>query len=80
MEWGRTAPRPGGAVIYAIGRKEVKEARKHGVDISRHEGVAVVVSMTPGASSIITVYRNKSLKALKQKRAWIRQPREFPPE
>lgn len=75
FEWGRVAPRPGGAVIYAIGRKEIKRAAKQGVDISRHNGISVVVGMGPDGSNIITTYRNKSLKALRSNRGWVRTKR-----
>ncbi|MEI6215438.1 MAG: DUF4258 domain-containing protein [Desulfuromonadales bacterium] len=48
------------AVIYAIGKKEVKE---HGRFLEKCEGIHVLCSPADGA--IITTYRNHDLKGLK---------------
>lgn len=52
-----------GAVIYAIGNKEVARAQKVGDDIRECQGIHVVTSTKSGA--IITVYRNRDLRKLK---------------
>lgn len=75
FDWGRIVPRPGGAVAYIIGRKEIRRARKHGVDISDHNGVSIVVGMGNEPSGVITAYRNKSLKVLKRPDGWSRTKR-----
>lgn len=61
LDYGRTA-RVRGAVIYAIGRKEVEFYRRDGVDLSSVEGVQVVSTST---GSIMTVYRNRDLRGLR---------------
>ncbi len=61
LDWGREV-NVRGAWIYAIGRREVARARRHGVDLRSAEGVHVVCS-SDGA--VITVYRNRSLKGLR---------------
>lgn len=48
------------AVIYAIGRKEVK---KYGHFLEAYEGIHVLCSPTDGA--IITTYRNHDLSGLR---------------
>ncbi|MBX3400763.1 MAG: DUF4258 domain-containing protein [Gemmataceae bacterium] len=51
-----------GAMIYAIGRKEVERYRQEDIDLSDCEGVQVVCS-TEG--TILTVYRNHSFRGLR---------------
>lgn len=47
-----------GAWFHVVGRREVVEARRAGVDISAHEGVHVLVAED---GSVITAYRNRNL-------------------
>jgi hypothetical protein len=73
LEYGRVATRPGNAVVYAIGRKEIAEARAEGIDISKYNGVQVVVTTQPGrAPEVITVYRNRNLQSIKGRRSYKR--------
>ena len=51
-----------GAVLYAIGKKEVAKARRTGSDISRYEGVHVVCTSD---GCVLTVYRNHNLRGLR---------------
>ena len=51
-----------GAVIHAIGRKEVSRFQQRGIDLSRYEGVQIVC--TPGGT-ILTVYRNRDFRGLR---------------
>lgn len=53
-----------GATIYAIGRREVREAAALGEDLGAFEGVQVVCSRD---GAVITVYRNRDFKGLKPK-------------
>lgn len=53
-----------GAVIHAVGRKEVERFRRDGIDLSDCEGVQVVCS-TRGA--IVTVYRNHDFRKLRSR-------------
>ncbi|MBF0302727.1 MAG: DUF4258 domain-containing protein [Desulfamplus sp.] len=52
-----------GAQIHSIGKQEVKEYKKDGVDLSHAEGIHVVCS--PDNQVIITVYRNHDFRNLK---------------
>lgn len=70
MQYGRVHPRPGSALVYAIGRREIDEAKRDGIDISRHNGVQVVVTTKGLKPSVITVYRNRDLKSLHGRRAY----------
>lgn len=51
-----------GAVLYAIGKKEVAKARRTGTDISLFEGVHVVCTSD---GCVLTVYRNHDLRGLR---------------
>ncbi|MGK3982515.1 hypothetical protein WME99_05730 [Sorangium sp. So ce136] len=51
-----------GAVIHAIGRKEVRFYAREGIDLSRYEGVHVVCS-SDGA--ILTAYWNHDFRGLR---------------
>jgi hypothetical protein len=51
-----------GAVVAAIGRKEVRRARQEGIDLSRFEGVQVVCLHD---ELVLTVYRNRDFSQLK---------------
>jgi hypothetical protein len=51
-----------GAVIYAIGRREIKQWDEQGVDLSGHNGLQVV---TAHDGDILTVYRNHNFRRLR---------------
>lgn len=69
FRYGRVAPRPGQAIVYAIGRKEIAEARNDGVDLSKFNGIQIVVTTEPGREAeIITVYRNTDLASIRGRR------------
>jgi hypothetical protein len=53
-----------GAMIYAIGRREVERFARRGIDLSEYEGIQVVCS--PGGT-LITVYRNRDFSRLRPK-------------
>jgi hypothetical protein len=54
-----------GATIYAIGKKEITEFAKDGIDLSQYEGVHVVMSRR---GIITTVYRNSDMPRLKPRK------------
>ena len=54
-----------GAVVYAIGRKEVAACRRRGIDIRAHLHVQVVC--TP-SGLVLTVYRNGDFSRLRGKK------------
>ena len=54
-----------GAVIYAIGRKEVAHYETFGIDLREHAGYQVICS-TDG--TILTAYRNHNLSAIRKTR------------
>ena len=60
-----------GATIYAIGKKEIAEFAKDGIDLSQYEGVHVVMSRR---GIITTVYRNADMPRLKPRK---RMPRRI---
>jgi hypothetical protein len=60
IEYGR-AVHTRGAVIHAIGRKEVERYRED-IDLSQCEGVQVVCSVE---GTVLTVYRNHSFRGLR---------------
>lgn len=64
-----------GADIYAIGRKEVDRLREDGLDLSRFEGVQVVVSPD---GAVLTTYRNSDFSSLKPHRSWFKFRRRSP--
>lgn len=47
-----------GSLTYVVGRREVRAARAHGVDLRHVEGVHVVCST--GSMVVVTAYRNRS--------------------
>lgn len=51
-----------GAIIHAIGRKEVERYRQEDIDLSECEGVQVVCSME---GNVLTVYRNNDFSGLR---------------
>ena len=55
-----------GAILFALGRKEVRRAaQRTGYDISACEGIQVVCATT---GVVVTVYRNKDFRGLKPRR------------
>lgn len=54
-----------GAVIHAVGRKEVEHAKLFAADIANLEGWHIVCSRQ---GDIITAYRNRSLRGLRPRR------------
>jgi len=54
-----------GATIYAIGKKEIAEFAKDGIDLSDYEGVHVVMTRR---GTVSTVYRNLSVPKLKPRK------------
>jgi len=61
IEYGR-AVNMRGAVIHAIGRKEVERLRQNDLDLSASEGVQVVCSPD---GTVLTVYRNHDFRGLR---------------
>lgn len=54
-----------GAMIFAIGRKEVQRYLPQGIDLVEQEGVQVVCNKAGG---IMTVYRNRDFRSLRPRR------------
>jgi hypothetical protein len=54
-----------GAMIFAIGRKEVMHARTSGIDLTSYEGLHVVCSRE---GTLMTVYRNHDLRDLRPRK------------
>ena len=54
--------RSGDRFVYAIGRREVLDARLLGEDLEPHEGVHVIVA----GDTIVTVYRDRTLRRLRR--------------
>lgn len=54
-----------GALIYAVGRKEISQWIAFGIDLSELEGLQVVCSKD---GAIITVYRNRDFRGLRPRR------------
>lgn len=67
IEYGR-AVYTRGAVIYALGRQEVKRLYRKGLDLARFEGTQVVCSED---GAVITAYRNRDFRGLNRRwRQW----------
>lgn len=64
LTYGREV-RARGALIYAIGKKEVRKNRATGVDLRRFEGIQVVC-LSDG--TILTVYKNRDFTRLRDRR------------
>ena len=54
-----------GARIFVIGRREVQRLRARGIDLNPYEGVQVV---TQPDGTIVTVYRNRDLRGLRERK------------
>jgi hypothetical protein len=61
-----------GARIFAIGSKEIDRYRKHGLLLHRLEGLQVVTSPD---RSVLTVYRNRDLRGLRNVKGRTRRAR-----
>ncbi len=61
LEYGRVVYTRG-AMIHAIGRKEVERYQEEDIDLSECEGVQVVCS---SEGTVLTVYRNHSFRGLR---------------
>jgi len=64
LQYGRIVHNRG-AEFIVVGRREIREARKYGVDLSECAGVHVVVI---NGGLVTTVYRNQCLRGLKPRR------------
>ena len=42
LDWGRSIHQKAGRIAYFLGQKEVTAAARHGLDLSRYDGLAVV--------------------------------------
>ena len=72
-DWGRVIYNRG-AILLALGRKEVEAVRRsEGLDLSRYEGITLVTS---SVGEVFTVYRNRNLRGLRRsaRRFWGRAP------
>ena len=57
-----------GAIVYAIGHKEVRRYRNQ-IDLSQCDGLQIVCSID---NNILTVYRNQDFSSLKRKNKFSR--------
>lgn len=60
-----------GAVVYAIGRKEVARARERGLDLTAMEGLQVVCA----DGHVLTTYRNRDFRGLTRRKPTVRRGR-----
>lgn len=68
LEYGRRV-HARGAVIHAIGRKEVRRYANEGVDLREYSGYQVVCS---GDGKILTTYRNHDFRRMRISRSAVR--------
>ena len=54
-----------GALIYAVGRREIEFFQRQGLDLSAFDGIQVVCDKT---GRIITTYRNRDFRGLRMRR------------
>lgn len=64
LDYGRSY-RVRGAVVYAMGRREVASCRGDGMSADRIAGLQVVCS--PDDDVVITVYRNSDFRSLRRR-------------
>lgn len=57
-----------GAVIYAMGRREVASCKVRGMIVDKLQGLQVVCS--PDDDTVITVYRNNDFSGLRRNTKW----------
>ncbi|WP_363184323.1 DUF4258 domain-containing protein [uncultured Thiocystis sp.] len=63
-----------GAVIYAIGRREIERYQRLGIDLSGCNGVQVVCN---SVGTVITTYRNRDFRGLRPRRRTLRTQRQI---
>lgn len=51
-----------GAVVHAVGRREIEQSAREGIDLTRHDGVQVVCSRD---GTVLTAYRNRDFRKLR---------------
>jgi hypothetical protein len=73
LEYGRELHLRG-ALIYAIGRREVERYRTLGVDLSDLDGLQVVCAPS---GAVVTTYRNRDFSGLRPSRRASRSRRTF---
>lgn len=61
LKYGRTT-HTRGAIIYAVGRNEVRHHRHDDIDLSEVEGIQVVCNASYG---VVTAYRNRNFRGLR---------------
>ena len=72
LEYGR-ATHVRGALIFAVGRKEVARGQRQGVDLRECEGIQVVCATDRNV--VLTVYRNRDFRrSLRSRRGCRRFP------
>ena len=54
-----------GAVIHAIGRKEISRSRRRGIDLSGYNGLQIVCTHD---GTVLTAYRNRDFRSLRPRR------------
>lgn len=54
-----------GAIVYAVGRKEMASCRGDGVDTDGIRGLQVICA--PDSGEVITVYRNNDFRSLRRR-------------
>lgn len=64
LEYGRSAYTRG-ALVFAIGKNEVRHYRRLETDLAELDGIHVVCDP---AGAVLTVYRNRNLRALRKHR------------
>jgi hypothetical protein len=64
LDWGRLVYCRG-AMIYAIGRREIERAAGLGIDLRDLDGVQVVCGRD---TTVITVYRNRNFRELRRRK------------
>ena len=62
IAYGRSV-RARGAQIYALGRKEIKQASRDGLDLRSYSGLQVVCS---SSGAVVTAYRNHDFSSLRR--------------
>lgn len=51
-----------GAIIHAIGRREIEQWNDEGIDLSEYDGIQVVCSRD---GAVLTAYRNRDFRGLR---------------
>lgn len=63
LDWGRTWRQAGGRTVHFVGRRDVRQASRIGVDLHRARHVAAVVA---DDGDIITVIKSPDLRRLRR--------------